>query len=322
MSSHWAEIATATHLSDDLHKSMSLVEETSLQARLRGSGLEESAIGAGGGIWTWTFTWGCCPATVTSMLSSESKFTIISAVASWGSSAGDFCSAFSNLALGNSILSGFLSPSMFMSPSLSSVGKLDVLTWEPPLGLLRVRGHLGREASSSISVSLLSNCSVPWAFFNAFLFFSFLTRFPVLSSDGEAGILRIEGAKGDLKDGMSAESLTSQSLMGNRGLRGLFVSAKEVRLFLAVCMALSVVSISVSDFSLESAGSLKFDGYSSGCLSGEAWKLTAKSATSSTNNPKLSVTLFSKISYVTISFYSSNTNNTWWTLPNSMCKNL
>lgn len=58
------------YLSDDLHTSMSLVEVTSLQARLWGSVLEECGSWSA---WRCEGTWVCWQAAVISMLSSESK---------------------------------------------------------------------------------------------------------------------------------------------------------------------------------------------------------------------------------------------------------
>lgn len=102
--------------------SMSLVEVTSLQARLCGSGLEVSGTWAGGEAGTRESMRGCWQAAVTSMLSSESKFNVSSAGATWGSSTmclGDLGSAVSCLMVGKGCLQA---SSMFTSASLSSEG--------------------------------------------------------------------------------------------------------------------------------------------------------------------------------------------------------
>lgn len=284
------DVWVKSHLSEDLHTSMSLVEVTSLQARLCGSGLEESGMCAGGEAGTRASMWGCWQAAVTSMLSSESKFNVSSAGATWGSSTtcfGDLWSAFSCLMVANSCPEASSPSFRFMSASLSSDGWVEVLTWELPLGLLRGRSHLGLMASPSISVSLLSGCSVPRAFFSTFLFFSFLIRFPFLSSDGEAGTLRTEGTEGGSKDCMAEQSTTvptSEPRLQADRMEAL-ESAEGVRAFLVACMAFSVVSTSPDRLSLQSAGLQKFSQlcsvlvwYSSGFLSGDGWKFEAGAA--------------------------------------------
>lgn len=268
-----------SHLSEDLHISMSLVEVTSLQARLCGSGLEESG--------TRTSAWGCGHAVRTSMFSSESKFNVNSVGGTWGSSTmclGDLGSDFSCLTVGHSCLGGSSPPSMFTSASLSSEGCVEVLTWELPLGLRRGRTHLGLKASPSSSVSLLSGGSVPWAFFSTFLFFSFLTRFPLFRSDGEKGRFRIEGGSRECAAAQSPTLPASELLLlPGRSFKGGLKSG--LRHFFVACMLFSVVSTRPDRLSLLSAGALKFSQlcsvfvwYSSGLFSGDGWKLSAGSA--------------------------------------------
>lgn len=105
---------------------------------------------------------------------------------------------------------------------------------------------------------------------------------------------------------MSAQSLSSESLLSERAFRGLFESDKEVRQFFAACTGFSDVSTSVENFSLQSSGSPKLVWHSSGFLSGEPWKLTEASAKSRTNNPSMPVLTFGRSSQKTAYFYLRN----------------
>lgn len=230
---------------------MSLVDVTSLQARFCSSALEKSLTLTEVGSGAWDSVLDFRQSVVTSMFSSESRFS----VSSGGAEAGG--SASSCLLAGDSCCCASSPFSMFVSSTVT----LEVVTWEPPLGLRRGLDHLRLRGSMSISVSLLSGCSGTWAFFNTFLFFSFLTRFPLVRSEGGAGRLKTEGTgrgSGNFEAVQSATLSNSElSLLEERGFRGL-QSDIGIRQLPAVWLAFSVDSTSPDKLCLQSPGSSNF----------------------------------------------------------------